>query len=332
MGQILAILLALTAIVAKAETFTVVENSNPSLGQIRSGEVYHSYKLIEFNDWNGPEKEIVNLFSSYKEPDYEGKDGRRVVRIHKKLKVFIAKVSFIIDRPASSIDLESFIKDTKKLNELNQGLLVTLNEISPAEVTTYKNANLSYRNPPLPAHWCADNSPPNSPRKTLCISSDFRIDEIKHSDGTTSPGGYQTLFNILERSHGKDPGLRGESEVRVKTADDMKEDAATIKALTGIPTQPAAGLFQSLFYFTHFVQFVRIIGILQPHPDNPNRTVVTGYMAFGLEAEKLETNYGCAKLEDIIMSRACNFPEGIGAGLPIFTKVLSKKLATIVSQ
>ena len=60
------------------------------------------------------------------------------------------------------------------------------------------------------------------------------------------------------------------------------------RSLTGLDTPVAGVLEQSMFYVNQIMQFGKLLAVLQPHPSDPGKTVVTAFMALGVKTDVLE--------------------------------------------
>ncbi len=256
--------------------------------------VKYSYKLVPFQEWSGLEKKVLNLHGTF-QPDPEN-----------PMVMYIAKISFIVDKPATAVDLNRFL-NIEMVRSLDPTIEQTI--IDPRDVITYQHKEMAYRNPAA-GRWCGDKA------HTLCLNSLFTI-----------PKEYQLAFALYERGR-RSPytTLEGQSELRIDTGGEIA-NAADLKLLTGLPTEPAGVLEQNVFWFTHGLEYIKVQGIVQPHPSEGNRSIITGYMVFGIEKKVWEMHPLGFSMKSLILSESGNTKDGILSGLPNMTHNLSLRLA-----
>lgn len=267
---------------------------------IQPETIYYSYRLTAFNDWTGTEKKILNLFPSF-QPAKEN-----------PLMMYIAKISFAVDRPADKIDLRRFL-DVQMIKTLDK--TIEQESITPAEVVTYKDKKLEFRNPPRPDRWCSDTI------HSICVHSNF-----------TLPPPYNYAFALYETGKGSPyKTLQGQSEIRIANGTDVP-NAVDLKTLSTVPTNPTGLLVQNMFWLTHAIEYIKVLGVVQPNPTAPEKSVVTGYLAFAIEKKTWDMAPLGFPMHDMILGRSGNTPDGILSGLPKLTQHLAISLADLIDR
>ncbi len=288
-----------------------IETQQRPLTQLKPGQILYSYKTLIYSDWpNGSEKRVLNLFPGFR--DGEGyKQSLKPVESN-ALVVFIAHARIVLDRQSNQINLSSFLR-LAAIQKLQTGL-AEVTQLPSADIETYRRTFLSYRN--RPDRWCENSA------TSLCLESNYILDE-----------NVQALMALLLyfRKKAPDPVLRSQSEVRVETPTDSAQIAA-LKSLTGIATEPGNVVTQNIFWFNHVMEFAKVVGIVQAHPTDPGKTVITGYTVFAVERKWWDEKMGPIPLHMIFLGQRLNTSSGLLMGLPKVTQQVFKSMAEMISD
>jgi hypothetical protein len=124
--------------------------------------------------------------------------------------------------------------------------------------------------------------------------------------------------------------IEGQSELRVFNGNEIT-NTDDMKKLSGLNIEPSTVLVQNMFWANRLLRFGKVVGILQPIG---NQTLVTAYMAFGIDRKLWDLTIDPLKnghpirAKDILFGTSpISTEEGILSGLPKFTKHLAKSLA-----
>ncbi|UMY19424.1 hypothetical protein MMB17_09065 [Methylobacterium organophilum] len=267
--------------------------------------------LILFKDWRKArpeEAEILAPYPSYAEPDYTVTLNGTTKPRHETLKVYVAEGRFTIAKPASAIDLSRFAKldFVAKMDPA-----IKHKALTPGEVTPTKDPAAAFaKRPDRP--WCG------AP-ETTCIESRYDL------EGKLPLG--VKLANKLELGSSKKIAefVSFQSELRPLSA----SEAAGFGALTRIATPPSGGLEQTIFWVNQILRFGKFLAVFQPAPDDPNRTVVTTYMALAVKADVLDRKQEYSRVPvlknllpvQVLMGNSSfNTGTSISAGLPVYAR------------
>lgn len=287
-------------------------------GQMKDQTIYHGMRVLSFQDWANKyknEKSVLNLFPDYTEPTLlKERDGIRKTEIA-KLTMFVARSSFIINKPAKTIDTKNFI-NLDFIQKIDP--TISHKQISEEELITYR-VEAQKANRLTQGRWCENN------RQAICLDSTYNYPQV-----IAAIVGFYNAFKAAK----KDAFTRTQSELRALTPQELQ--ASNIAKLTGIKTPVQAGLEQNMFYFNQMMQFGTIRAFFQEHPGDSNKTLVTAYFALGVETHIFEQFGDSSALaatnlqpKQYIMGESPfnRGQTGLGAGLPAFTRSMSDLMA-----
>jgi hypothetical protein len=259
--------------------------------------VDYSYRTVDFGAWNNAdEKLVLNLFPGFR--DVAPKNAGELV-------MFIAKSSMVIDKPAASIDL-SKLQDLARMQKI-KAKTVDLTLIKSHDLMPNKEKYLAYKNPKN--GWCTGLN-------ELCLDSAFVFEEQQKLF-------LSTVFFVLNKS---DSDIRAQSQVRTFKAEQI-QNAKELQRLTGVGTAPTAVIVEDLFWFSHIVEYGKIVGVVQPHPTNPNQSVLTGFTVFAVEKKWWDFGFQGVTLKDAFLGKRFNGTSGVSMGLPKLTQQMFTQLA-----
>ena len=266
--------------------------------------------LIPYLDWlkvRPAEAQALSPYPGYKEPDYTVTLNGVTKPRHETLKVYVAEGRFVVAKPAAAIDVASFA---------NLGFVQAMDPaikhkaLEPADVTPTKDPAAAFaRRPDRP--WCEGAS--------ACIESRYDL------EGKLPLG--VRLANKLEEGSAKKIAeyVSFQSELRRLDA----AEAAPLTALTKIDTPPVGGIEQTIFWVNQILRFGKFLAVFQPMPNDPNRTVVTTYMALAIKGDVLDRKAEYARVPvlrnllpaQVLMGNSSfNTGTSISAGLPVYAR------------
>ena len=267
--------------------------------------------LIKFDDWRAQrpaEAAALMPFPGYVEPEYQQTINGVTKPRHETLKVYVAQGRFVVAKPPASVDLAAYARldFVAKMDPV-----IKHRRIDPSEATPTKDPAAAFaRRPDRP--WC------QAPGAT-CIESRYAL------EGKLPLG--VRLANKLELGATKKVAefVSFQSELRPLSA----AEAATLGALTKIDTAPVGGLEQTIFWVNQILRFGTFVAVAQPAPDDPNRTIVTTFLALAVKADVLDRKQDYARVPvlknllpvQVLMGNSSfNTGTSISAGLPVYAK------------
>ncbi|MCJ2013936.1 hypothetical protein [Methylobacterium sp. J-076] len=266
--------------------------------------------LIPYLDWlkaRPAEAQALSPYPGYKEPDYTVTLNGVTKPRHETLKVYVAEGRFVVARPAEAIDL----KDLASLAFIQaMDPAIKHRTLDPADVTPTKDPAAAFaRRPDRP--WCEG--------ATACIESRYDL------EGKLPLG--VRLANKLEEGSAKKIAefVSFQSELRQLDA----AQAAPLTALTKIDTAPVGGLEQTIFWVNQILRFGKFLAVLQPMPNDPQKTVVTAYVALAIKGDVLDRKAEYARVPvlknllpaQVLMGNSTfNTGTSISAGLPVYAR------------
>lgn len=274
--------------------------------------------MIPFERWAESmpvAKRALSLYPSYAEPTV-AKHGSSKPRLE-KLHVYRASARFLLDRPAGAVDLGRFLK-LSLLERIDPAIKHQL--ISAAEAKPSSDPNLAHNRHPARA-WCTG-------AQTICIRSRYQLEG-------KLPAGIKLANQIRESSRKIPDYLEFESELRLLSAPELSD----LGELTGLDVPASGALEQNVFYVNQVLQFGKLLAVLQPHPRDAGRSVVTILLALGVESDVLQLKKDYAKypvlrnlvpVQVLLGKSSFNTGDSLSAGLPAYARNRIKALAQML--
>ena len=280
--------------------------------------------LIPFAEWaraRPVQKQFLSLYPSYAEPTINVVVNGITKRHTEKLHMYVAEARFLVGKAPGAIDLSRYAR------------LDFLSTIDPAikhrplaadEVVPHRNPEYAHNRHPS-RRWCED------PR-SLCMSSRYQLEG-------RLPVGIRLANKLDEGAKTIDDFIEFQSELRTVPAPEL--DQAALRRLTGLETPVTGALEQNLFHVNQMMQFGKFLAVLQADPGNPNRTVVTAFVALAIETDVLEKKKEYERVPvlrnlvpaQVLMGNSSfNTGSSISAGLPAYSRNRLKAVAEILQR
>jgi hypothetical protein len=291
-----------------------------------AGGIDSETALIPFDAWarvHPAEKKFLALFPSYVEPvvsnDADRGDKTAEKTYTDKLYMYVAQARFIVDKAPAAIDLSRYVT-LPFLEKIDPAIKHNL--ITPADVTNFKDkAGTGNDNPDR--KWCTGL--PTS----ICIQSNYKL------EGKIPMG--IMLVNKLRDSKKVADQIDFQSELAALTPSDL--DQPSLQELTGLATPVSGVLEQNIFYANQIMKFGKFFAVLQAHPSDAGKTVVTAFMALAIKASVLDEKRNFEKVPvlrnlvpaQVLMGQSSfNSGDSISAGLPKYARNEIKTVATLL--
>jgi hypothetical protein len=281
--------------------------------------------LIRFEDWarvRPVQKQFLSLYPAYVEPLVEVMhDGVKKPAIE-KLQMYVAEARFIVDKSPSAIDLARYasLAFLQKIDPAITHKLITAADLLPP-----KEIDPSVHRHPDRA-WC--DPKPN----VICIQSHYQLEG-------KLPVGIRLVNKLTDSEKKIDDFLEFQSELRVLQPAEI--DQVGLIKMTGINSPVTGALEQSIFYVNQILRFGKFLAVVQQHPSEADKTVVTAYVALAIKAKVLENRkeYGSVPLlrnlvpaQVLVGNSSFNSGSSISAGLPAYARNQIKAVAGILEK
>src|SRR6516162_2661884 len=283
--------------------------------------------LMPFAAWassHPTEKKFLALFPGYVEPviDSDAADGtdKATEKTYtEKLYMYVAQARFVLAKAPAAIDLSRYVT-LPFLEKVDPAIKHKL--ISPSDVTGFKDkAGTGNDNPDR--KWCTGPAP------SLCIQSTYKL------EGKIPMG--IMLVNQLRDGKKLVDHIDFRSELAVLAPSDL--DQVGLQELTGLNTPVTGALEQNIFYVNQIMKFGKFFAVLQAHPSDAGKTVVTAFVALAIKASVLDQKRSFENVPvlrnllpaQVLMGQSSfNFGSSISAGLPKYARNEIKTVATLL--
>jgi hypothetical protein len=272
--------------------------------------------LVHFDDWatkRPTEKKYLALFPSYTEPlvgKVESGKAEDAKTETQKLYVYVAQARFVLDRAPGAIDLSRYVT-LDFLSRIDPAIKHKL--ITPADVVPFTDeAGAGNQNPDR--KWCTG-------RQTLiCLQSTYALEG-------KIPLGILLVNKLRESAKKVSDHIDFQSEFAQLTPADL--DQPGLQQLTMLDTPISGTLEQNLFYVNQIMKFGKFLAVFQAHPADPNKTVVTAFMALAIDAsvfdkkkdyENVPVLRNLVPAEVLMGKSSFNAGNSISAGLPQYAR------------
>jgi cytoskeletal protein CcmA (bactofilin family) len=292
-----------------------------------AGGIDSETALMPFAAWassHPTEKKFLALFPGYVEPVIgsdaaDGTDKATEKPYTEKLYMYVAQARFVLAKAPAAIDLSRYVT-LPFLEKIDPAIKHKL--ISAADATAFKDkAGTGNDNPDR--KWCT------GPATSICIQSTYKF------EGKIPMG--IMLVNQLRDSKKVVDHIDFRSELAVLAPSDL--DQVGLQELTGLDTPVTGALEQNIFYVNQIMKFGKFFAVLQAHPSDAGKTVVTAFVALAIKASVLDQKRSFENVPvlrnllpaQVLMGQSSfNFGSSISAGLPNYARNEIKTVATLL--
>lgn len=279
--------------------------------------------LIRFEDWaraRPAQKQLLNLYPDYAEPTIKVTVHGVTKQRHDKMHMYVAEARFAVAKPLGGLDLARYATPAF-LEKIDPS--ITHRTIAAADAIPNKDPENPYNKRP-DRRWCE-----GAPR-AVCIESRYQL------EGKLPMG--VRLANKLEDSDKKiAEHIEFQSELRALSSSEI--DQAALARLTKLDAPVVGVLEQSTFNVNQIMRFGKFLAVFQKHPSDPNRTVVTAFMALGVktsvldrkkEFERVPILRNLVPAQVLMGNSSFNVGTSISAGLPKYARNRIEAIAGIL--
>jgi hypothetical protein len=267
--------------------------------------------LVRFEEWSRARpthKRHLGLHAAYAEPTVDVMVHGLPRKYLEKLHVYIGRGQFTVSRPIDRVDFATYAT-LDFLQRLDPSIVHR--QIEPSAVAPLADPAERHTANPSRA-WCGDG--------TICVSSRYQLEG-------KLPLGIR-LANKLEDSGKKiAEHLDFQSELRITPRQEV--DQAGLSEMTGVATPISGVLEQTIFWVNQMMQYGRFIAVFQPHPADEAKTIVTAFMALGIETDVLEKKKEFERVpvlrnmvpaQVLVGNSSFNTGTSISAGVPVYAR------------
>ena len=279
--------------------------------------------LIRFDDWakRYPDrKQLLSLYPGYTEPELIRRGSGRGTRTAKvKLTMYLAEARFVLHR-VPTLDTLNRFTTLAVVEALDPAIKHRL--IAPADIVPRTDAKYAHnRNPARP--WCTG-------AHVACLRSHYQLEG-------KLPIGIRLANKLRDASKKVAEYLEFESEIAILAPEQIARP--DVMLLTGIDTPVVGALEQSTFYVNQVLQFAKFLAIVQVHPADANKAVVTAFTSLAIESKVLNTKKEYARVPvlrnlvplQVLMGKSSfNTGNSISAGLPKYARSRIQAIARVL--
>jgi hypothetical protein len=335
----LGIALAVSASIARAQEFKLEEVAAADMvppAQIKPRTIAFSDHrndplidpgtgLIKFTEWERAkpiQKQMLSLYPTFEEPTWKTGTGSNSKTRKLRLHMYVAETRFIVSRPPAAIDLSRYatLGFVERVDPA-----IKSRAISSADVVTAREFGPPVNRRP-DREWCDGKG------KSVCLQSRYKLEG-------KLPIGIMLLNKIRDSEKKIADFVDFQSELRVVDATDF--DEAAMKTLTNVDAPVAGVLEQTVFYANQILQFGRFVAVFQRHPTDAEKTVVSAFVAVGVDSDLLEKKKEYEKVPVLrnlvpaqVLSGNSSFNTGgsISAGLPVYARNRVQAIANLLES
>jgi hypothetical protein len=279
------------------------------------GAIDSETALTRFRDWadkHPNEKKFLALFPGYIEPavDKTTSSPQKPEKVTEKLYMYVAQARFALDKAPASIDLSHYVT-LAFLDKIDPSIQHRL--ITAADISSLKDeAGTGNDNPDR--KWCAGRT------TSICIQSSYKLEG-------KIPMGIMLVNKLRDSIKKVADHIDFQSELAALAPADV--DQPGLQQLTTLDTPIAGVLEQNIFYVNEIMKFGKFFAVFQAHPSDPDKTVVTAFMALAIKASVLDEKRGYERVPvlrnlvpaQVLMGQSSfNSGTSISAGLPKYAR------------
>jgi hypothetical protein len=282
-------------------------------------------ELVRFEDWartRPAQKKFLSLFPSYVEPATTRPASANSEPGSGKVYMYVAQTRFMLDRAPGSVDLAHYVS-LPFLEKIDPS--IKHEPLAPADVKPFK-AELGTANDDPNRKWCTG-------RTTLvCFASTYKLEG-------KIPLGVMLVNKLRDSAKKVYDHIDFQSELSALSAADL--DQAGLKELTSIDTAVSGVLEQNIFYVNEIMSFGKLLAVFQADPDAADKTVVTAFMALGIDGNVLDKKRDYENVPvlrnlvpvQVLMGQSSfNSGDSISGGLPKYARNEITRIAGILEN
>src|SRR6516162_6777562 len=311
----------------QADVTRLTSNAIEFSDHTTAGGIDSETALMPFAAWassHPTEKKFLALFPRYVEPVIgsdaaEGTDKATEKPYTEKLYMYVAQARFVLAKAPAAIDLSRYLT-LLFLEKVDPAIKHKL--ISAADATAFKDkAGTGNDNPDR--KWCT------GPATSICIQSTYK------PEGKIPMG--IMLVNQLRDSKKVVDHIDFRGELAMLAPSDLEQ--VGLQELTGLDTLVTGALEQNIFYVNQIMKFGKFFAVLQAHPGDVGKTVVTAFVALAIKASVLDQKRSFENVPvlhnllpaQVLMGQSSfNIGSSISAGLPKYARNEIKTVATLL--
>jgi hypothetical protein len=306
--------------IAQLKPKTIVFADHPPENLVDPGTGFMRYE-----DWAKArplEQKFLGLYPGYVEPNTDLVVDGVKKRFKEKLHMYVAAARFVLSRPPESLDLARLIT-LPFVEQIDPAIKHRV--ITAGEVTATQDPKVIYNQNPN-RRWCEGRP------TVLCVRSHYALEG-------RFPLGIQLANKIRDSAKPVAPYLDFESEFTLRSPAEVEQSGLT--KLTALDTPSIGAIEQSIFYVNQVMQFGKLVAVFQQFPDDPGKTVVTVYMALGIESNVLDKRKEFAQvpvLRNLVPAQVLagkssfNTGKSLSAGLPVYARSSVKAIAGLIER
>jgi hypothetical protein len=280
--------------------------------------------LVRFEDWARARplhKQALSLYPAYAEPVINVTVHGVTKPYREKLHMYVAEARFTVSKPPGAIDLAQYASQ-RFLERVDPS--IKHRPITAADAMPYKDPDSAHNRHPE-RRWC-------EAERGVCIESRYQLEG-------RLPIGIRLANKIEEGGKKIAEYIEFQSELRLLSPPEIEQ--AGLARLSDLATPVTGALEQSIFYVNQMMQFGKFLALVQAHPADPNKTVVTAYMALAIETDVLEKKKefeNAPVLRNLVPAQVLmgkssfNTGNSISAGLPDYARNRIKAVADILDK
>jgi hypothetical protein len=306
--------------IAQLKPRTIVFADHPPENLVDPGTGFMRYE-----DWAKArplEQKYLGLYPGYAEPNTDLVVDGAKKRFKEKLHMYVGAARFVLSRPPESIDLARLIT-LPFVEQIDPAIKHRL--ITASEVTATQDPKVIYNQNPN-RRWCEGRP------TVICVRSHYQLEG-------RFPLGIQLANKIRDSAKPVAPYLDFESEFTVRPPAEVEQSGLT--KLTALDTPSSGAIEQSIFYVNQVMQFGKLLAVFQQFPNDPGKTVVTVFMALGIESSVLDKRKEFALVPVLrnlvpaqVLAGKSSFNTGssLSAGLPVYARSSVKAIAGLIER
>jgi hypothetical protein len=281
--------------------------------------------FMRYEDWAKArplEQQFLSLYPGYREPNTDLVVDGIKKRYKEKLDMYVASARFVLARPPGSLDLARLIA-LPFVEQIDPAIKHTL--INSSQVTATQEPKVIYNQNPN-RRWCEGRP------TVICVRSHYQLEG-------RFPLAIQLANKIRDSAKPVAPYLDFESEFTLRSPAEVEQ--LGLSKLTGLDTPSIGAVEQSIFYINQVMQFGKLLAVFQQVPDDPNKTVVTVFMALAIESSVLDKRKEFAMVPVLrnlvpaqVLAGKSSFNTGrsLSAGLPVYARSSVKAIAALIQN
>lgn len=297
------------------------------------GSLSYSETIATFQEWRAAqpkESEVLVLFPGYTEPEVTFVRNGETKSRTELVQMYVARTKMVVNKPSGQLNLAPMI-DLNNLSQLDPAIKhvaisqadILPNVLGKKEVTNFAwctDASIVRPSKEVSMQHLAGTNFCQPGPQSICIESCYPY--------PSAVGSLMSLAGAVDSKDPKDTGTGSQSEIRYYLNEKEFSPNIPLAEITGVQTPVVGVVVQNMFYFNQILQYAKLVAVLQAHPTDNSKTVMTAFLAIGIKQHSWNKYHLSYPMRKGLPTSST----GMLAGIPTYSQLMTQAIGKILEQ